>query len=330
MRRREFIRGIGSTAVWPLAAKAESNSPKRRIGLLMGYGEADAESQVRLKILRQALEKEGLKEGKNIQIDLRWANADAGLMERYAQELVALQPDVIVTNTTPVTAAVRRETKSIPVVFVIVADPEGEGFIDSLAHPASNMTGFLNFEGTIGGKWLELLREVAPNVQRVAFMFNPNTAARGGRFFGNAFELTARSVNITSVSMPVRSVSDIESSVAAFAAEPASGLVVSSDSFTTVQRKPIIALAAKYRLPAVYSLALFAADGGLLGYGSDARDQFARSASYVARILYGERPQDLPVQAPIKYELAINLKTAQALGLVVPLTLLARADEVIE
>ena len=192
------------------------------------------------------------------------------------------------------------------------------------------MTGFLDFEGSIGGKWLELLREMTPGIQRAAFMYNPDTAPRAGRYFGESFEATARSFNLVSVPMPVRSLSDIESSVAAFASESAGGLVVSSDSFTTVQRKPIISLAAKHGLPAIYSLPLFAADGGLLAFGSDAHDQFVRSALYVARILNGEKPENLPVQAPIKYELAINLKTAKALGLTVPPTRLVRADEVIE
>jgi putative ABC transport system substrate-binding protein len=332
MRRREFIGLVGGgVAAWPLIAKAQNSTKRtRRIGLLMGYSESDPESQSRVSIFREAMQRAGFEEGRNIQIELRWANADTELMAQHARELVALQPDVIVANTTPATAAIRRETKSIPTVFVIVSDPEGEGFITSLARPSGNLTGFLNFEGSIGGKWLELLREITPGIQRAAYMFNPETAPRAGRYFGDSFEATARSFNLVSVPLPVRSLSDIENGIAAFAREPAGGLVVSSDSFTTVQRKPIIALAATHGLPAIYSLPLFAADGGLLAFGSDAHDQFARSASYVARILNGEKPEDLPVQAPIKYELAINLKTAKALGLAVPPTLLARADEVIE
>lgn len=318
-------------AACPAAATAQNLiKGTRRIGLLMGYGENDPESQARVSIFRRALESAGFQEGRNLQIELRWANADTKLITQYARELVALRPDAIVANTTPVTAAIHRETKSIPVVFVIVSDPEGEGFVRSLASPSGNLTGFLNFEGSIGGKWLELLREMAPGIRRAAYLYNPNTAPRAGRYFGDSFETTARAFNLASVPMPVGSLSDIENNIAAFASEPAGGLIVSSDSFTTVQRKPIIALAAKYRLPAIYSLPLFAADGGLLAFGSDAHDQFERSALYVARILNGERPETLPVQAPIKYELAINLKTARALDLTVPPTLLARADEVIE
>jgi putative tryptophan/tyrosine transport system substrate-binding protein len=332
MKRREFIGLVGGgVAAWPLIAKAQNTTKRtRRIGLLMGYSESDPESQSRVSIFRQAMERAGFEEGKNIQIELRWANADTKLMAQYARELVALQPDVIVANTTPVTAAIRRETKSIPIVFVIVSDPQGEGFITSLARPSGNLTGFTNLEGSIGGKWLELLREIDPRIQRAAILYNPETAPRAGRYFGDSFEATARSYNLVSVPMPVRSLSDIENSIAAFASEPGSGLVVPSDTFTTVQRKPIISLTAKHGLPAVYSLPLFVADGGLLGFGSDAHDQFVRSALYVARILNGEKPENLPVQAPIKYELAINLKTAKALGLTVPPTLLARADEVIE
>jgi putative ABC transport system substrate-binding protein len=331
MRRREFVGAIGAIAAWSFAAKAQNNSKRtRQIGLLMGFGENDPESQLRLSVFRQALKSAGLEEGKNIQIELRWANADTERIARYARELVELQPDVIVANTTPVTAAIHRETKSIPVVFVTVGDPEGEGFVTSLARPSGNLTGFLNLEGSIGGKWLELLREVAPSIQRAGYVYNPNTAPRAGRYFGDSFDATARSFNLIAVPMPVSSPSDIESVIAAFAGEPAGGLVVSSDSFTSVHRRPIISLAEKHRLPAVYSLPRFAADGGLLAFGSNGRDQFVQTASYVVRILNGERPENLPVQAPVKYELAINLKTAKALGLNPSATLLARADEVIE
>ena len=331
MKRREFVGAIGAIAAWSVAAKAQNNSKRiRRIGLFMGFGENDPESQLRLSTFKQELKSAGLEEAKNIQIELRWANADTALIARYARELVALQPDVIVANTTPVTAAIHRETRSIPVVFVTVSDPEGEGFVTSLARPSGNMTGFLNLEGSIGGKWLELLREVAPSIQRAGYMYNPNTAPRAGRYFGDSFDATARSFNLVGVPMPVNSPSDIENSIASFAGEPAGGLVVSSDSFTSVQRRPIISLAAKHRLPAIYALPRSAADGGLLAFGSNGRDQFVQTASYVVRILNGEMPENLPVQAPIKYELTINLKTAKTLGLDPSATLLARADEVIE
>ncbi len=331
MRRREFIAAIGALAAWSVAAKAQNNSKRtHRIGLLMGFGENDPESQIRVSAFRQGLKNAGLEEGKNIQIELRWASANTGLIARHARELVALQPDLIVADTTPVTAAIHRETKSIPVVFVTVSDPEGEGFVTSLARPSGNMTGFLNLEGSIGGKWLELLREVAPSIQRAGYMYNPKTAPRAGRYFGESFDAAAQSFNLIPIPMPVSSLSDIESGVAAFAGEAAGGLVVSSDSFTSVQRRPIISLAAKHRLPAVYALPSVAADGGLIGFGSNGRERFEQSVSYVIRILNGEKPENLPVQAPVKYELTINLKTAKALDLNPSATLLARADEVIE
>jgi len=265
-----------------------------------------------------------------VQIDYRWAVGDVERMRMLARELIALQPDVIVTNTTPVTAAVHSETNTVPVVFVIVSDPVGAGFVASLSRPGGNITGFINVEGSFGGKWLDLLTEVAPQVRRVAMMFNPNTAPAGGTYFMPSFEAAARAHGVEPIAAPVRERDDIERVLTSLGREASSGLVVQADGFLLVNRTTIISLAARYNIPAIYPLRVWAQDGGLLSYGADNRDMFRRAAPYVHRLLRGAKPADLPVDLPTKFELVLNLKTARALGLTPSLTLQAIAEEVIE
>jgi putative ABC transport system substrate-binding protein len=276
--------------------------------------------------LRQA----GWEDGRNIQISYHWAGANPDRYEPLANELLNGQPDVILANTTPVTAVLQRQTSSIPIVFVVVSDPVGAGFVASLPRPGGNITGFINFEAAMGGKWLEILKDVAPNVMRVGLMHNPSTAPGGGNYFQPPFEAAASKLGVAAVTSAVRSPADIESTVIALASQPGGGLVVSTDSFLTVHRKAIITAAERHKLPAVYPLGLFAKEGGLIGYGPDYHDMFRRSASYVDRILRGAKPQELPVQVPTKFELVINLKAATSLGLTITREFLLRADEVIE
>jgi putative ABC transport system substrate-binding protein len=263
-------------------------------------------------------------------IEERWASADVERIQRFAHELVASKPDLILANTTPVTAALQRETATIPIVFVIVSDPVGAGFAKSLARPGGNITGFINFEDTMGGKWLELLKEVAPAVTRAVIMFNPDTAPGNGGYFLPSFEAAGPLLGAKAIAAPVRSADDIEHAIADLASAPGGGLVVMTDSFMTVHRSLLMTLGQRFKLPVVYPLGVYAREGGLLGYAPDYLDLFRRSASYVDRILKGDSPATLPIQVPTKFELVINLKTAKALGLDVPPTLTARADEVIE
>jgi putative ABC transport system substrate-binding protein len=263
-------------------------------------------------------------------MDIRWAGADVDRMRMFAKELVGLQPEVILANGTPVTAALQRETRAIPIVFAPVADPVGSGFVAGLPRPGGNLTGFINLEASMAGKWLELLTEIAPGVKRVAMMFNPDTAPGGGSYFRPAFEAAARSLKVEPIVASVDSDAEIETVMTSLGREPGGGLVVMADGFMLVHRAPIILLAAQNNVPAVYSLSVFARDGGLLSYGPDQTDIFRRSASYVDRILRGAKPADLPVQLPVKFEMALNAKTAKALGLAVPPSILLRADEVIE
>jgi putative ABC transport system substrate-binding protein len=271
----------------------------------------------------------GWNNGRNLRMDVRWAAGSVDRMRMFAKELVDLQPGVILANTTPVTAALRNETHTIPIVFVVVSDPVGAGFVASLARPGGNITGFINVEASFGGKWLELLKEIAPRVRRAAIMFNPDTAPGGGSYFLGSFESAAQSLGVEPITAPVRSVAEIESVMTRLGREPGGGLAVMSDGFMFIHRGSIISLAARGNVPAIYFDAALSKDGGLLSFGADLRDMFRRAASYVDRILRGE-PADLPVQVPTKFELVINLKTAKALGLTVPLTLQVRADEVIE
>jgi putative ABC transport system substrate-binding protein len=331
MRRREFITLLGgAAAAWPLAARAQQGERMRRIGVLMEPPEDDPEGKAHLSGFTQALGELGWTDGRNLRMDVRWA---AGSFERtrmFAKELVDLQPDVILARGTPATAAFQRETRTIPIVFVAVGDPVGSGFVASLPRPGGNITGFGDAEQAISGKWLGLLTEIAPGIKRVAIMFNPDVAPGGGSYFMPSVQAAARSLKVEPIAAPVHSDAEIESVMTSLGREPGGGLVVIPDGFVLVHRAPIILLAARINVPAVYWDNVFARDGGLLGYGPDRVDLFRRSASYVDRILRGAKPSDLPVQLPVKFEMTLNVKTAKALGLTVPPTLLATADELIE
>jgi putative ABC transport system substrate-binding protein len=302
----------------------------RRIGVLMAHPESDPEFKSYVGAFLEGLDKLGWTEGRNIHIDFRWgALDDAEMRQRSAKELIGLQPDVIVTQNTPPTASMLQHTRTIPVVFVIVADPVGSGFVDSLSRPGANATGFTIMEPTISGKWVELLKEIAPRVNRTAVLFNPTTTPYADIYL-NPFKAAAVSFGLEAISAPVHSTSDLEFVVAEWARTPNGGLVVMPDGFLNVHRAEIVSLAARHRLPAIYPWRFFPDIGGLLSYGSDQRELFRSAAGYVDRILKGAKPTDLPVQAPIKYELIINLKTAKALDIEVPLFFQQRADEVIE
>jgi ABC-type uncharacterized transport system substrate-binding protein len=330
MRRREFITILGVAAVaWPIAAGAQPVG-MRGIGVLMGFPESDREGQAFVAAFRDGLRQLGWIEGRNIRIDRRWATpGDAESFPRLANELVALQPDLILSHSTPTTAALLRQTRGIPIVFAFVSDPLGSGFVASFPRPGGNVTGFIVMEPTISGKWLELLKDIAPRVTRVALLFNPTTAPYA-EYYLKPFKAAAASLAVDATAAPVRDTAELKSVVATHAREPKSGLIVLPDSFTDTHRTEITELAARHRLPAVYPFRSFARAGGLLSYGNEQIDNFRRAASYVDRILKGEKPGELPVQAPTKYELVVNLKTAEALGLEVPLLMQQRANEVIE
>jgi ABC-type uncharacterized transport system substrate-binding protein len=329
LRRREFITLLGgAAATWPFAVLAQHAERLRRIGVLLGLPSGDREQQTRLAGFLQALQQLGWTEGRNLRIDFRNAS-DPDRAQTAATELVALAPDAILAHGTPALAAVHRATHSIPIVFVVVVDPVGAGYVQSLARPGRNITGFSTFEPEIGGKWLELLKAISPNLTRVAGILDP--AFQGYARVWSAIETMAPRFGLEAASVPFRDSSDdIESAVAAFAQKPAGGLIVLPTTINNLLRHRIIAVAARYRLPAVYPFPNYAADGGLISYGIEPIDLFRRGASYIDRILKGEKPADLPVQAPTKYELVINLKTAKALGFAVPPTLLTSADKVIE
>ena len=332
MRRREFITFVGGVGAWllaPHAATAQPSDRVRRIAMLSGFAATDPEAQARVAALQQGLKELGWTEGRNVSIEFRWGTGGAEQMRKFARELVDLKPDLILGMTTPAVTALVQETKTIPILFVNIVDPLGRGFISNMARPGGNVTGFLNFEFSMGGKWLETLKRIAPAIKRVALVFNPDTAPFAGSFVRVA-EAAAPSFGIEPIATAAHDDGELERAVADFAAKPAGGLIVLPDSFTTGHRDLIVALAARYRLPAVYPLRVFAASGGLISDGGDPIDIFRRAASYVDRILKGANPGDLPVQAPTKFELVINMKTANALGLDVPPMLLARADEVIE
>jgi putative ABC transport system substrate-binding protein len=329
MRRREFMTLLGGAAAWPLAARSEQPDRVRRIGVLMGYGETDREGQAFVAAFREGLQKLGWVENRNMRIDYRWATPDdAGSIQRCAKELVALQPDLILSNNTPTTVALLQQTRTIPIIFALV-DPIVTGFVVGLPRPGGNATGFIVIEGSMAGKWLELLKEIAPRVTRVAFLFNPATAP-GAEQFLEAFKTAAGSLAVDAIVAPVHDISELELVVAAHAREPNGGLIIMPSGFTTIHRIEITSLAARYRVPAVYPSRFFTELGGLLSYGNDFIDNFRRAAVYVDRILRGAKPSELPVQAPVKFELVINLKTAKALDLDVPWFLQQRADEVIE
>ena len=324
LRRREFITLGGAAIAWPFAARAQTVQ-LRRVVVLMGTAN-DAEAAARATALKEGLQKLGWILGRNIQIDYRFAAGNAEQMSAYASEAVASQPDLLLAQTNPALKALQKATNSLPIVFLQVSEPIGEGFVKSLAHPGGNATGFTNFESEIGGKWLRTLKDVAPIVKTIGFIFNPETSAHVQ--FLKAAQATSAELDLKVVPLGVHSVAEVEPIVTGFAAEPNGGMIVSPHPIT--RGKLIIDLAARYRLPTIYPFAFHARDGGLVSYGVDQVDQFRRAAIYVDRILKGEKPAALPVQEPTKYELVINLKTAKALGLSVPPPLIALADEVIE
>ena len=325
MKRRDFITLIGGAATtWPLTAHAQQ---MRRIGMLLAFSESDLEGQSRVAALQRGLQELGWMDGRNVRIDYRWAVGDADRI-RYAAELVAIAPDVILATTGATVGALQQASRSVPIVFVTVIDPVGGGWVASLARPGGNATGFATYEFSMGGKWLELLKEIAPRVTRVAVIRDPSVPAGSGLFA--AIQTVAPSFGVELTSVGVRDASEIERGIAAFAREPNGGLIVPVPSSVVLHRELLITLAARHRLPAIYAARFFVTSGGLISYAPETIDSYRRAAGYVDRILKGEKPADLPVQAPTKYEMAINLKTAKALGLDVPPTLLARADEVIE
>jgi putative ABC transport system substrate-binding protein len=328
MKRRAFITLLGGAAAWALAARAQQGERMRRIGVLMAFAEDDPEARARLAAFRQGLEKRGWSEGRDVRIDARFAPAGTQA-QVLAKELVALQPDVILAHSTPVTAALQRESHTIPIVFAVVADPIGSGFIASLPRPGGNITGVMQYEASVTGKWLAMLREVAPGLVRAAFVANPKTATYYD-YYVRAGEAVAPSLGIEVAPILIENATDIERAIESFAGAPNGGLVFLPDVTTAVHRDLFIALAARHRLPAVYWDRSLVAAGGLMSYGNDLVDTFRQAAAYVDRILRGDKPADLPVQAATKFETIINLKTAKALGLTVPPGLLVAADEVIE
>jgi putative tryptophan/tyrosine transport system substrate-binding protein len=328
MRRRDFITLLGSAAAtWPLAARAQQGERIRRVGVVMVTKETDPETPLRAMAFRQALAKLGWSEGRNVVIDFRFGTGDLNRFRAQAKELTGLTPDVIVAESTPAAVALHQETAAVPIVFLQVANPIGSGLVASLARPGANLTGFTNFEPTMGGKWLELLKEIAPGVTRAVAIFNPET--HSGQYW-QSMEAAAPSLAVQFNRAPARQAAGIESAVAGLAREPNGGVVVMPDAFTLAHRELIVALTDRHRLPTIYPFRAFVDTGGLLSYGIDQVDIYRQAASYVDRILKGEKPAELPVQAPTKFELIVNLKTAKALGLDVPWILQQRADEVIE
>jgi putative ABC transport system substrate-binding protein len=329
MTRREFITLIGGgVATWPFAARAQQPERMRRIGVLVPLAADDPDMQKRVSAFQQGLQLLGWTDGRNVKIEYRWGASDPDRSRRHAAELAALAPDVIFATGNTAVAPLLQAIRSVPIVFAIVPDPVGAGFVDSLARPGGNATGFVVFEYGMSGKWLELLKEIAPHLTRVAVLRDPALAAGIGQFA--AIQSVAPSLGVELSAINVRDAAEIEQAIAAFARISNGGLIVTASGLSVVHRDLIIALAARHKLPAVYWQSLYIEGGGLLSYGPNTIDEYRRAAGYVDRILKGEKPADLPVQAPTKYELAINLKTAKALGLEVPTSLLARADEVIE
>jgi putative ABC transport system substrate-binding protein len=330
MRRREFISGLGSVAVaWPSAARGQQPNRVRRIGVLMGYAENDLEAEDWVTAFAQGLREVGWRENSSVQIEYRWGGNNPERIASFAAQLVGLKPDAILASNTPTLAALHQATRTIPIVFANVSDPVGGGFVQAFSRPGGNITGFVAAEASLGGKWFTLLKEIAPGVKRVAFIFNPNTAPYAGDFVRDA-AAAATSFGAEVVATPVHDDLEIERDIALLASAPNGGLIVLPSAFTSEHRENIISLAVRHLLPAVYAYRYFALDGGLMSYGNNIPDQFRQAATYVDRVLKGDKPSDLPIQAPTKFQFVINLKTAKALGLTVPPNLLATADEVIE
>jgi putative ABC transport system substrate-binding protein len=326
LRRRDFIAALGGAAAWPLAARAQQGDRVRRIGVLLGPDENDPVAKAYLSAFTEALADLGWTEGRNMRMDLRLGGGDGA--QALARELVGLQPDIILATSTPATVALQRETRTIPIVFASVIDPVATGIVARLDRPSGNTTGFAILEATLGGKWLELLSEIAPGLKRAAMMINPDTVVASA--YMPSGDTAARSLKVMPITVPVRSDVEIETAINALGREPGGGLVVMPDWFMVAHRASIISAAARNNIPAVYTFSVFARDGGLLSYGVDQVDTLRRAATYVDRILRGEKPGDLPVQLPTKFEMVVNLKTAKALGLAVPPSIRLRADEVIE
>jgi putative ABC transport system substrate-binding protein len=329
LRRREFIAVLGGAATWPLTGRAQQGTSTRRIGVLTNRTTDDPEGQTRYAAFLQGLQEAGWVVGRNTRIDVRWSGGDAGRIRAFARELIALAPDVILATNTPTVVALQQATRTVPIVFATVGDPVGAGVVDSLARPGGNVTGFMNFEYSMSGKWPELLKQIAPGVTRAAVLRDAANPAGIGQF--SAIQAVAPSLGLEVSAVNVRDAGEIERVIAAFARSANGGLVATTSAMATVHGDLIITLAARHKLPAVYGNRFSIINGGgLISYGPDFIDQYRRAAGYVDRILKGEKPSELPVQGPVKYELVINLKTAKALGLELPATVLARADEIIE
>jgi putative tryptophan/tyrosine transport system substrate-binding protein len=328
MRRREFITVIGSVAAWPLATLAQQPAQMKRVGIVLPFAAPNPDGQARITAFQQTLAGFGWTEGANMRTEIRWFGSNADGIRKNALELIALAPDVILADGSPSVAALLQATRAVPIVFTLVVDPVGSGYVKSLARPGGNVTGFMQFEYSLSGKWLELLKELAPGVTRAAVLRDAASPGGIGQFA--VIQAAASSLGVDVSPVNVREASEIENSVAEFAGSSNGGLIVTGSAFSVVHRELIIALAAKHKLPAIYFQHQFATEGGLISYGSDPVEQYRRAAAYVDRVLKGEKPVDLPVQAPTTYQLAVNLKTAKALGLTVPATLVARADKVIE
>jgi putative tryptophan/tyrosine transport system substrate-binding protein len=330
MSRREFIAGLGGAVAWPLAARAQQPDRVRRIAVLMALDESLPESKAQFLEFMKRLQELGWTERRNLWTAVRWAFGDADRMKMFAKELVDLQPELIFTGGTATAVALQRETQTIPIVFVAVGDPVGSGLVASVARPGGNATGFTNPEASMAGKWLELLTQIAPGVKTAAIIFSPETAPRGGSFFLPTFEAAARSFQVGCIVAPVHSDAEIEAVVTSLGREPGGVLIIMPDPFMAVHYPTIISLAAQHKVPAIHWVSNYVRDGGLLSYGPEYLDMYRRGASYVDRILRGAKPDDLPVQLPVKLQLAVNAKTAKALGLNVPPSILLLADEVID
>jgi putative ABC transport system substrate-binding protein len=327
MRRRQFLAVLGGGAAWPLVASAQQG---RRVGVLMAIRENDPLRSRYVEAFTGGLRASGWLDGKNIQLDYRWAGPDIDRIKQAAKEIVAGRPSVVIAHTSPATIALMSETSTTPIVFVTVTEPLAQGFVKSLAHPGGNVTGFMNFEYAMGGKWIEILKEILPDIKQVKVMFNPETAPGGGEIFSRSIEAGARSLAIEVGSLSVRSSGEIETAFATLGGASTTGLIIPPDIFLTANRTSIVQFAAKFHVPTIYQYDYFVREGGLVSYGVDFPELFRRAGGYVDRVLKGTSPADLPVQAPTKFQLVVNSKTAKALGLTLPPTLLTRADEVIE